>query len=544
MCGIFVVLNAPETPALQDVVAHSAALLRHRGPCHVVHCEKSVYLAQIGTAPLQSGKLTLSIDGDIYNYRELADTCKLRHPLKTDSEIILHVYKRYAPARWLQQLRGRFGLVLHNQKTHSWLLARDHLGIVPLYMGWMPHGALVVASELKALQHICIRTQPFPPGHYWTSSMSLPQAWYEPGWYTQAGNNPPRPAQLSELLTATVQMHTMGKMNWGLLLSGGLDSSIIAALAARPGLPAFTIGLAGSPDLVAAAEVAAGLGLQHHSVTFTVEEGLAALSEVIYHLETFNVLTIRTSVPMFLLARYIQQQGIQMVLSGDGANAMFAGDLYFHRAPSAQALYLETVAKLQQLHRHNCLQANKIMAACSIETRIPFLDRQVVQWAMSIHPRHKLVTTARPMEKHLLRQAFDAKLPGVWRRKEHVSGGRWVEALQSHAEVAVTDQQLAQAATVYPLKTPCNKEQLLYRQLFATHFASEDAARAVPFAESVSHCTATAAAWEDPSGRRTNMLGVKNEVRAVSTRPSAAVRPAAAAASHRRRSRHSSAEKL
>lgn len=565
MCGIFAILGTDDTPALAELVQRSAALLRHRGSdgSGVKRCRPGVYLAHerlalVGTGkqPLQIGNMTLSVNGEIYNYQELAKTCRLQHPLKTDCEIILHLHRRHPPSHWLQQLRGMFGLVLYNDKTQSWLIARDHLGIVPLYLGWMSHGALVVASELKALAHICVRTQPFPPGHFWTSALAAPQRWYVPSWRKCPGNNPPRLTQLRDLMAKTVTLHTMGEMKWGVLLSGGLDSSIIAALAARPGLPSFAIGLADAPDLAAAAEVAAALGLVHHGITFTVEEGLAALPEVIYHLETFDATTLRAGVPMFLLGRYLRQQGVKMVLSGEGSDEMFAGYLYFHRAPSAQALYEETVAKLEQLHLYDCLRANKAMAAHSIETRVPFLDPQVVQWAMSIHPRHKLVSAARPLEKHLLREAFAEILPGkwAWRRKEQFSDGvgqGWIAALQTHAETAVTDSQLRQAGQVYPLKTPRTKEQLLYRQLFAMHFPNEDTARGVPFEDSVACSTATAATWDphfvlDPSGRSVapNMLGVTNEVRAVPTRKGPAVRPAAGAAAHRSRSRASSAKKV
>lgn len=568
MCGIFALVGASETPAVAELVQRSMQLLQHRGPdaSAVKRCREGVYLAHTrlalvgiatGQQPLQAGNTTLCVNGEIYNYQALAQVCRLQHPLRTDCEIILHLHRRQSPSKWLPQLRGMFAFVLYNAKTQSWLVARDHLGIVPLYMGWMPDSTLVVASELKALEHICVRTQPFPPGHYWSSSLPAPQRWYTPSWRRHPGNNPPQLPRLRELLQETVTMHTMGEMKWGVLLSGGLDSSIIAALAARPGLPSFAVGLADSPDLEAAASVASALGLTHHSLTFTVEEGLAALTDVIYHLETFDATTIRASVPMYLLGRYIREQGLKMVLSGEGSDEMFAGYLYFHRAPSAQALYQETVAKLEQLHLYDCLRANKSMAAHGVETRVPFLDPQVVEWAMAVHPRHKLVSTERPMEKHLLREAFAEILPDhwAWRRKEQFSDGvgqGWIAALQAHAERTVTDQQLRQAEQVYPLKTPRTKEQLLYRQLFATHFPSEDAARAVPLEDSVACSTATAAAWDarfvlDPSGHSvdTNMLGVTtNAVPPLSSRKGSAVRPAAGAVPHRRRSRHSSTKKV
>ena len=566
MCGILAILGAAPTPALEEVVRHSLELLRHRGPDHgeVLCAHPGTWLGHrrlalvgkaTGNQPLVSGHLMLTANGEVYNYQQLADSCRLQYPLKTDCEILLYLHKRGNPKRWLPQIRGMFAFVLYNTKTQSWTIARDHLGIVPLYLGWMPHGALVVASELKALEHICVRTQPFPPGHVWTSAMTQPQAWYTPAWFQQPGSNPPQTDKLRQVLTEAVGMHTMGEMQWGVLLSGGLDSSIIAALAARPQLPSFAIGLADSPDLQAAAEVAAGLGLVHHSVTFTVEEGVQALSEVIFHLETFDVTTIRASVPMFLLGRYIRQQGVQMVLSGEGSDEMFAGYLYFHRAPSARALYEETVAKLQQLHLYDCLRANKALAAHGLETRVPFLDPLVVQWAMSVHPQHKMVTQERPLEKHLLRQAFADLLPQqwAWRRKEQFSDGvghGWIDALRAHAEATVTDQQLQQAATVFPVKTPHTKEQLLYRQLFAMHFPSHSAAQAVPFESSVACSTATAAAWDarfvcDPSGRSvaTNMLGVTNGVQDLPTRAGAEDRAAAAAGSRRRRPRHASSKK-
>jgi asparagine synthase (glutamine-hydrolysing) len=498
MRGVFAMLGVAESPALPAVVRAGVDLLRHCGPdcSSQVHCADGVYLAQSGQQPLQSGKTTLSIKGTIYNDHELAELCNLKLPLQTDGEIILHLHRRWAPARWLQQLRGMFALVLHQQRT--WLIARDHLGIVPLYLGWLARGGVAVATELKALEHICVQIQTFPSGHYWTSAMGTPQPWYKPSWTLRPGNNPPQLPQLRDLLQATVTMHAACTVPWGVVLTGRVESTVIATLAARPQLPSFAIRLAGAPDRTA--EIAAKLGLCHHGVTFTAAQGIAVLSDVIYHLESFDVATVRAGVPMFLLAQYMSKQQIRMVLSGDGSDY-----LDVRSAPSAPALYHETVTRL---HHDGCC-THKVMAAFGIEMRVPFLDRHVVQRVMSIHPRHLMV---RSREKHLLRQAFADVLPDALPEP----GVAWADALQGHANAVIRPEQLAQAVHVYPLQTPRTPEQLLYRQLFAVHFRNT-----------------------------TNMLGIVNHasVRSVSTREKTAVRPAGAAAPYRRRSRSSATQK-
>lgn len=523
MCGIVAFLQSRHASQQVAPLVHTAvAMLAHRGPdgqAHVVlkdavlgHARLAIMGGDAAEArqPLRRGDAHLVVNGEIYNHAELS--AELGVPRgKSDCAIVLELAARHRdPLLWLPRLRGMFSLVLHDGQ--HWTIARDHMGITPLYMGWMVDGVLAVASEMKALHAVCERVLVFPPGHVLQDTFHdrAPRRWYAPQWRVRHGVQPPQYSQLRSVLRAAVHIRCHAEARWGVLLSGGLDSSIVAALAAevRSGLPSYAVGLAGSPDLARAAQMAAHLGLQHRSIEFTVSEGLDVLSTVIYHLETYDVTTIRASVPMYLLARAIREDGVKAVLSGEGSDEMFGGYLYFHCAPSAQALYDETVRKLERLHLYDCLRANKAMAACGVEARVPFLDPQVIEWAMHLHPKYKMVTRERCIEKHVLRSAFMDMLPPdvLWRRKEQFSDGvgdGWIAGLRAHAAQQITDEQLAHAALVFPQHTPQTKEQLLYRQIFALHFRGRE--DTVPFEPSVACSTGIAAQWDarftlDPSG--------------------------------------------
>ena len=422
---------------------------------------------------------------------------------------------------------GVFAFVLYDKGTGDWLIARDPLGIIPLYLGRDAAGVLHVASELKALAAICETVDLFPPGHVMGKGDAAPRRWYARAWTTAVPDAPADPAALREALIDSVRSHLMSDVPYGVLLSGGLDSSVVAAIAARfaehrvesggrerawwPRLHSFSIGLAGSPDVEAAARAAAFLGTAHHAFQFTVQEGIDALADVIWHLETFDVTTVRASTPMYLMARRIKAMGIKMVLSGEGSDELFGGYLYFHKAPGAEAFHEETVRKLQQLHLYDCLRANKSMAAWGVEARVPFLDTAFVDHAMGIPARHKLCGDR--IEKHLLRTAFQGWLPDdiLWRQKEQFSDGvgySWIDSLKAHAAARVTDDQLERAPWRFPHNPPTTKEAYLYRELFDAHYPGPAAAALVPGGPSVACSTPAALEWDasfranaDPSGR-------------------------------------------
>ena len=547
MCSVLGIFELDgQTEGLRRRALEMSRLQRHRGPdwngvyagdrAILAHERLAIVDVDSGAQPLYGPdeRSVLAVNGEIYNHRQLEAALAREYPFRTrsDCEVILALYEQRPddPVAWLDELNGIFAFALYDERRDRYVIARDPIGVMPLYTGRDREGRLFVASEMKALIGVCPEIRDFPPGHVLDSDVGEAVPYYRPGWrdFDAVESAPSDAAAIREALDAAVERQLMSDVPYGTLLSGGLDSSVIAALAVRhsrrrietggreeawwPRLHSFAIGLAGSPDLAAAARAAAAIGTVHHEITYTVQEGLDALSDVIYHLETFDVTTVRASTPMYLMARRIKAMGIKMVLSGEGADEVFAGYLYFHKAPDARALHEETVRKLDQLHKYDCLRANKSMAAWGVEARVPFLDRDFLDVAMAIDPEAKRPHGGR-MEKHILREAFEGILPDeiLWRQKEQFSDGvgyGWIDSLRGLAGRSVTDEQLARAAARFPTNPPLTKEAYLYRAMFAVHFPSEPAVRCVPEGPSIACSTPAAIAWDesfaasaDPSGR-------------------------------------------
>jgi asparagine synthase (glutamine-hydrolysing) len=544
MCGIVCAFDLKqESESLRPQLLEMSKSLRHRGPdwSGIFSHEKAILgherLAIVdpasGKQPLFSPdqRLVLAANGEIYNHLALRKQFEGKYTFSTqsDCEVILALYQEKG-VDFVDDLNGIFAFAIYDTEKDSYFIARDHMGIIPLYMGWDKHGTFYVASELKALEGVCSKIELFPPGHYWLSGDAAPTQWYQRDWvdYENVKDNPTRIEDLHDALSAAVHRQLMSDVPYGVLLSGGLDSSITSALAKKfsskriesdntqeawwPQLHSFSVGLEGSPDLVAAQKVAHHIGSVHHEVIFTIQEGLDAIRDVIYHLETYDITTVRASTPMFLMARSIKSHGIKMVLSGEGADELFGGYLYFHKAPSAEEFHKETVRKLQKLHQYDCLRANKSLAAWGIEGRVPFLDKEFIDVAMRINPQDKMITKER-MEKWVVRKAFEAYLPEsvAWRQKEQFSDGvgySWIDTLKEVVQEAVTDEQMANAHFRFPVQTPQNKEEFYYRSIFEEHFPSDAAALSVPSVPSVACSTPIALEWDeafknqnDPSGR-------------------------------------------
>ena len=543
MCGIVCALDIKQ-PAeeLRPQLLEMSKKIRHRGPdWSGIHADDFAVMAHerlaivdptSGRQPLYSAdnNLVLAANGEIYNHRELrATTPDYAFQTGSDCEVILALYQQKG-SDFLDDLNGIFGFVVYDAKRKSFLIARDHMGIIPLYHGYDQKGTRYVASELKALEGVCHTIEVFPPGHYMTEHDQAPVRWYKRDWedfFTVEKNTTDIDA-LGKALEDAVHRQLMSDVPYGVLLSGGLDSSITSALAKKfaknrveaddkqeawwPQLHSFSIGLEGSPDLAAAQVVADKIGTVHHEVTFTVQEGLDAIKDVIYHLETYDITTVRASTPMYLLARVIKSMGIKMVLSGEGADEVFGGYLYFHKAPNAEEFHKETVRKLEKLYQYDCLRANKSLAAWGIEGRVPFLDKEFMDVAMRINPKDKMITPER-MEKWVLRKAFEDILPEsvAWRQKEQFSDGvgySWIDSLKEVVEQAVTDEQMEQVTHRFPLQPPRTKEEYYYRSIFEGHFPSDAAALTVPSVPSIACSTPTALAWDasfqnmnEPSGR-------------------------------------------
>lgn len=572
MCGIIGVFDLKE-PAekLRPQALHMSKRIRHRGPdWSGIYCGKKAILAherlaivdpQSGRQPLYSpdGKVILAVNGEIYNHQEIRDRQAKTYEFKTksDCEVILSLYREKG-IDFLEDLNGIFAFALYDEEKDAYLIARDHIGIIPLYIGWDKNGTFFVASELKSLEGYCVRIENFPPGHYLYSAPDTRDKvrdkeqpefvkWYERDWaeYENVKNNPSADesndgspiAALREALDAAVKRQLMTDVPYGVLLSGGLDSSIVSALAKKyaanriesdgqqpawwPRLHSFAVGLEGSPDLAAAQIVADHIGTVHHEVHFTIQEGLDAIRDVIYHIETYDVTTIRASTPMYLLARVIRSMGIKMVLSGEGADEIFGGYLYFHKAPDAKALHEETVRKLDKLHLYDCLRANKSLAAWGVEGRVPFLDKEFMDVAMRLNPENKLSGLKGRMEKWILRKAFEDLLPAsvAWRQKEQFSDGvgySWIDTLREIASSQVTDKQFALTAERFPINPPMTKEEYHYRSIFEELFPSDVAAKTVPSVPSVACSTPIALEWDeafknqiDPSGRAVKNVHVE-----------------------------------
>ncbi len=543
MCGIVALLDLPGNgPEHRARALEMAGRLRHRGPdwsgiavypnAVIAHERLAIVGLDSGAQPLygEDGALALGVNGEIYNHcvlrRELAPAYAYR--THSDCEVILALYRRDGELP-LNRLNGIYAFVLYDAVADRYLIARDPIGVVPLYYGRDAAGRLLVASEMKALHDVCEIVEVFPPGHYLDSRDGVFRRFYRPTWTArEACTAPAGPAALRPALEAAVKRQMMGDVPYGVLLSGGLDSSLVAAIAARhaalrvdsgdreaawwPRLHSFAIGLDGAPDLAAAALAAAAIGTVHHGFTYTIEEGLDALSEVIRHIESYDVTTVRASTPMFLLARRIKAMGIKMVLSGEGADEIFGGYLYFHKAPDAAAFHAETVRKIELLHLYDCLRANKAMAAWGVEARVPFLDLEFLEIAMHLDPEHKMAGGGR-LEKHILRAAFSGLLPEaiLWRQKEQFSDGvgyGWIDALKEYAARQVSERQMTEAARRFPVNPPATREAYLYRALFEKHFPGASAAATVAGGPSVACSTPAAMAWDpafaalaDPSGR-------------------------------------------
>ncbi len=542
MCGIIGIFGIGKRgEEMRRRALKMAGLVRHRGPdwsgifddgkAILAHERLSIVDVEGGAQPLfdsLSGR-ALVANGEIYNHALLECRLKKNHEWKTksDCEVLLYLYDEYGPA-FLDMLNGIFAFAIYDPKKGDYFIARDHMGIVPLYLGWDKDGIVHIASELKSLSEFCPKIREFPPGHYFTGSKGEFTKWYDPQW---AHGIPAGKVSLEALrgkLEAAVERQLMSDVPYGVLISGGLDSSIIAAIASKyrkmrvesggkeeawwPRLHSFSVGLEGSPDAKYARDVAKYLGTAHHEIKFTIQEGFDAISDVIYHLETFDVTTIRAATPMYLMARKIKSYGIKMVLSGEGADEVFGGYLYFHMAPDAKEFHEETVRKLFSLSKYDCLRANKATSAWGLEARVPFLDREFLDYAMSIDPEDKMCPGDK-IEKNVLRKAFEGYLPYdvLWRQKEQFSDGvgyGWIDYLKKHASEAVTDKMMAQAAKRFPVKPPASKEEYYYRGIFEEHFPSPAAAETVPVGPSIACSTPTAFRWSkafegmsDPSGR-------------------------------------------
>ena len=544
MCGIVGAFDLKvSSKDLRPQVLKMSKKIRHRGPdwsgvysddkAIISHERLAIVDPQSGGQPLYSndGDLVLAVNGEIYNHIELKKELKQPYEFQTlsDCEVILPLYQEKG-LDFIDDLNGIFAFTLYNKVTGEYLVARDHMGIIPLYVGWDKKGQFFVSSELKALEGVCSKIEEFKPGHYMTSDDGVMKQWYKRDWtdYENIKDNSTDMGELKDALESAVHRQLMTDVPYGVLLSGGLDSSVISAIAKKyaakrieendkgdawwPQLHSFAVGLVGSPDLIAAAKVAKHIGTIHHEVHFTVQEGLDAVRDVIYHLETYDVTTIRASTPMYLMARVIKSMGIKMVLSGEGADELFGGYLYFHKAPNAKEFHNELNRKLDKLHLYDCLRANKSMAAWGIESRVPFLDKEFMDVAMRINPDDKLIKDGR-IEKWVIRKAFEDYLPAevAWRQKEQFSDGvgySWIDSLKEMVEKAVSDEQMDNAKFRYPINTPMSKEEYFYRTIFEEHYPSDTAAKCVPSVPSIACSTPEALAWDasfqgnaDPSGR-------------------------------------------
>lgn len=544
MCGIVSIFNIKEqTSELRQKALVMSRKIRHRGPdWSGIYCGGSAILAherlsivdpESGRQPLFSPdrKQVLAVNGEIYNHRDIRQRYAGRYEFQTgsDCEVILALYRDKGTA-FLEDLSGIFAFALYDSETDEFLIARDPIGVIPLYIGHDKEGHLYVASELKALEGQCDSYEEFLPGHYYSSREGGMKRYYTRDWmdYDNVKDNGASVAAIHDGLEDAVKRQLMSDVPYGVLLSGGLDSSVISAIAQKyaqnriendgateawwPRLHSFAVGLKGAPDLAKARMVADYIGTVHHEINYTIEEGLDAIRDVIYFIETYDVTTVRASTPMYLLARVIKSMGIKMVLSGEGADEIFGGYLYFHKAPDARAFHEETVRKLSKLHLYDCLRANKSLSAWGVEGRVPFLDKEFLDVAMRTNPEAKMCP-GKTVEKRIVREAFADMLPEevAWRQKEQFSDGvgySWIDTLKQITSERVSDEQMAHAAERFPINPPRNKEEYYYRSIFAEHFPSDSAARTVPSVPSVACSTAEALAWDasfknlnDPSGR-------------------------------------------
>jgi asparagine synthase (glutamine-hydrolysing) len=544
MCGIVCAFDLKQkAEVLRPQVLEMSKTIRHRGPdwsgifsndkAILSHERLAIVDPASGKQPLfsEDKRFVLAANGEIYNHRQLRKQFEGKYNFRTESdcEVILALYQEKGP-HFIDEMNGIFGFAIYDVEKDEYFIARDHMGIIPLYIGWDQNGTFYVASELKALEGYCTKIHLFPPGHYMSGRDGEFVQWYKREWteFDAVKENETNIAEIRKALEAAVHRQLMSDVPYGVLLSGGLDSSITSAIAKKyaqkriesgdtvdawyPQLHSFAVGLEGSPDLAAAQKVAGHLGTIHHEIKFTIQEGLDAVRDVIYNIETYDVTTIRASTPMYLMARVIKSMGIKMVLSGEGSDELFGGYLYFHKAPNAREFHEETVRKLSKLHMYDCLRANKSLAAWGIEGRVPFLDKEFMDVAMRINPQDKMINGER-MEKWAIRKAFEDMLPEsvAWRQKEQFSDGvgySWIDTLKEMVAEAVSDEQLANAKYRFPIQTPMSKEEYYYRAIFHEHFPSDAAALSVPQEASVACSTKVALEWDeafknlnDPSGR-------------------------------------------
>lgn len=552
MCGIVSIFNIQEqTPELRQKALRMSQKIRHRGPdwsgiytggsAILCHERLSIVDPESGKQPLFSPdkKQVLAVNGEIYNHQDIRRRYAGKYQFQTgsDCEVILALY-RDKGIDFLEDLSGIFAFALYDAERDEFLIARDPIGVIPLYIGYDDDGKVYVASELKALEGQCDRYEPFLPGHYYWSREPGMKRYYKRDWfsYDAVKDNAASVTDIHDALEAAVKRQLMSDVPYGVLLSGGLDSSVISAIAEKfserriedndkerawwPRLHSFAVGLKGAPDLAKAKLVADYIGTVHHEINYTIQEGLDAIRDVIYFIETYDVTTVRASTPMYLLARVIKSMGIKMVLSGEGADEIFGGYLYFHKAPSPKAFHEETVRKLSKLYMYDCLRANKSLSAWGVEGRVPFLDKEFLDVAMRTNPEAKMCP-GKTIEKRIVREAFANMLPDevAWRQKEQFSDGvgySWIDTLKKITSDQVSDEQMAHAAERFPINPPRNKEEYYYRSIFAEHFPSDSAARSVPSVPSVACSTAEALAWDeafknmnDPSGRA--VAGVHEE---------------------------------
>ena len=530
MCGIIGIFGL-EAEKKRALALKMASKIRHRGPDHggiysdsfavLAHERLAIVDPESGAQPLYDKKegRILAVNGEIYDHLMLSKKLKKEHSwqTKSDCEVLLYLYDEFGPS-FLEKVDGIFAFCLYDKKTKEYFIARDHIGICPLYIGWDKEGLTYLASEMKAIEPYCVKLQEFPPGHYYLGSKKEFIKWYKPLW-AKVSEKKVSLDQLREELEKSVKKQLMSDVPYGVLISGGLDSSLIAAITtkfrkeSKEQLPlhSFSIGLKDSTDIKFAREVAKFLGTEHHEFTYSVQEGLDALREVIYHIETYDVTSIRASTPMYLMARKIKALGIKMVLSGEGADEIFGGYLYFHMAPSREEFHEETVRKLGKLSKYDCLRANKSMAAWGIEVRVPFLGKDFLDYAMSIDPADKMCGKSKP-EKYILRKAFEGYLPEsiLWRQKEQFSDGvgySWIDSLKAYAEKKITDEMMLKAEERFLVQPPSSKEAYLYREIFEELYPGREAALTVEVGPSIACSTPTAYRWsklfqmDDPSGR-------------------------------------------
>ncbi len=539
MCGIIGLFNIHNEQAMRMEALKMAGKIRHRGPdwsgsysdahCILMHERLSIVDVEHGAQPLYDTKTkrVLAVNGEIYNHKELEKKLSNSHDFQTNSdcEVLLYLYDEFG-ADFLNEIDGIFAFSLYDPNTKDYFVARDHIGIIPLYIGWDENGVTYVASEMKSIESYCEKLQEFPPGNYYKNGEFT--QWYQPNWVNEIPTDAVSLPKLKKALEDSVHKQLMCDVPYGVLISGGLDSSVIAAIAAKyskkrvesgdaeeawwPRLHSFAIGLEGSPDLKAAKIVADAIGTVHHECKYTIQEGLDALRDVIYHLETYDVTTIRAATPMYLMARKIKSMGIKMVLSGEGADEVFGGYLYFHMAPNKEELHHETVRKLQKLSKYDCLRANKSMAAWGIEARVPFLGKEFLEYAMNIDPADKMCSDGKA-EKYVLRKAFEGIIPDevLWRQKEQFSDGvgyNWIDSLKANADEKVSDDNLANAKRKFPIQPPTTKEGYYYREIFDEMYPSNEAALTVEAGPSIACSSPVAFRWskefekmDDPSGR-------------------------------------------